>query len=433
MTAQVLANNLWVVIAGLLVFTMTIAVGLLEVGELGEGLHLSLLKTILITGMALFVMGVVGFNTSFAPTLGGVIGNPFYGQGFLFGGFSANVAGTWWSVSAQGLRVGTYFLFETAFAAVTLALVGVIVLRKMKLGAFLAYSVVYFVLIWNLPAAWIWNPSGWLAKIGMVDFAGGLVVHGAAGAAGLAIMYQIWREEHRSGLARSAQVPIQVSHGWLALAILLLWVGWFGFNPGSVLAFNDEAIVVVLTTFLAASSAMASLMLCGYVTTRENPGPLYAVNGILMGLIIITPLAGFVSPASAVILGLLGGPLFLAGERWFARFRWFADPVGLLPGHLVGGLFGVVMIAFFTQTSFAAGSGFPTLPKGLLFGGGGAAVRQLGIEVFGILVVVAAVFTLSFATISVITRVIGGITTGYDRKRIATVTEVQTIESASGA
>jgi len=140
-----------------------------------------------------------------------------------------------------------------------------------------------FVLIWNLPAAWIWNPSGWLAKLGMVDFAGGLVVHGAAGAAGLAILYHIWREERRRGLVRSAQEPIQLSPGWLTLAILLLWVGWFGFNPGSVLAFNDEAIVVVLTTFLAAASAMVSLTLCAYITTRGNPGPLYAVNGILMG------------------------------------------------------------------------------------------------------------------------------------------------------
>jgi Amt family ammonium transporter len=161
----------------------------------------------------------------------------------------------------------------------------------------------------------------------------------------------------------------------LTLAILLLWVGWFGFNPGSVLAFNNEAIVVVETTFLAAAAAMASLTACAYLSTRENPGPLYAVNGILMGLIIITPLAGFVSPGSALILGLLGGPLFIAGERVFGRFNWLSDPVGLLPGHLVGGLFGVVMIAFFTQTPFAAGSGFPALPNGLLFGGGGGAIR----------------------------------------------------------
>jgi Ammonium Transporter Family len=228
-----------------------------------------------------------------APHVGGIIGNPLYGPGLFLGGFSTGTSTAWWSVSSEGLRVGTYFLFEAAFAAVTLALVGVVVLRKMKLGAFLAFAVVYFVVIWNLPAAWIWNPSGWLAKLGMVDLAGGLIVHGAAGAAGLAIMYQIWREERRTGLTRSPQTPIRLSPGWLTLAILLLWVGWFGFNPGSVLAFNDEAIVVVMTTFLAAAAAMVSLMGCAYLTTRENPGLLYAVNGILTGLIIITPLAGF--------------------------------------------------------------------------------------------------------------------------------------------
>ncbi len=415
MSAQVLANNLWVVIAALLVFTMTIAVGFLEVGELGESLHVSLFKTILITGIALVVMGVVGFNTAFAPDVGGVIGNPFYGPGLFLGGVSTSTGTAWWSVTSEGLRAGTYFLFETAFAAVTLALVGVVVLRKMKLGAFLAFAVVYFVVIWNLPAAWIWNPSGWLAKLGMVDFAGGLIVHGAAGAAGLALMYQIWREERRTGLASSPQIPIQLSPGWLTLGILLLWVGWFGFNPGSVLAFNNEAIVVVMTTFLAAASAMVSLTGCAYIVTRENPGPLYAVNGILMGLIIITPLAGFVSPGSALILGLLGGPLFLLGERLVGRLRWLTDPVGLLPGHLVGGLFGVMMIAFFTQTPFAAGSGFPKLPNGLLFGGGPSAIRQLGLEVLGIVTVMAVVFALSYATVAIISVAFGEVIRAPER------------------
>src|SRR6266436_3391659 len=199
MTAAVLANNLWVLFCGLFVFMMTMAVG--------------------------------GFNTAFAPTVGGVIGNPIYQPGLFLGGFSPGVADSWWSVSGAGLRTGTYFLFETAFASVTLALVGVVVLHKMKLSAFAIYSVVYFVLIWALPAAWIWNPSGWLAKLGMVDFAGGLVVHGAAGAAGLGIVWQIWREEKARGLKVSPPVPYRVNAGWLTIAILLLWVGWFGFNP----------------------------------------------------------------------------------------------------------------------------------------------------------------------------------------------------------
>ena len=417
-------NNLWVLIAALLVFTMTISVGFLEVGELGEELNLSLLKTILMTGSALVVMAFVGFNTAFAPTAGGVIGHPFYSPGFFLGGFSTKelsaTGDVWWSMKSAffntGLTPATYFLFETAFAAVTLALVGLIVLRKIKLGAFLGYSIVYFILIWNLPAAWIWNPTGWLARRGMVDFAGGLVVHGAAGAAGLALLCQIWREERRKGLRASPKVPIKLSPGWLTLSILLLWVGWFGFNPGSVLAFNDEAMVVVITTFLAAASCLLSMMLCAYVLTKQERGlqPLYAVNGVLMGLIIITPLAGFVSPASSVILGLCGGPLFLVADRWFSRLSWFSDPAGLLPGHLVGGLFGVSMIAFFAQKRFAAGSGFPKLPNGLFFGGGSSAAHQLGVELLGIAAVMAAVFFLSFVTAALLARAFGGITIDAD-------------------
>ncbi|HEV2216490.1 MAG TPA: ammonium transporter [Candidatus Dormibacteraeota bacterium] len=410
MTAAVLANNLWVVLCGLFVFMMTIAVGLLEVGELGERVIQSLVKTILITGLAVLVMAVVGFNTAFAPTVGGIIGNPFYGPGLVLGAFSPGIADPWWSVSGAGLRTGTYFLFETAFAAVTLALVGVVALHKMKLSAFAIYSVIYFVIIWALPAAWIWNPSGWLAKLGMVDFAGGLVVHGAAGAAGLGIVWQIWREEKANGLKTSEVVPYRVNAGWLTIAILLLWVGWFGFNPGSVLAFNDEALIVVETTFIAAATAMVSTSLTAYILTKELFNPLYVVNGILMGLIVITPLAGFVSPGSALILGVLCGPIFCYAEKFVGRAKWMSDPVGLFPGHLVGGIFGVLMIAFFAQNQFAIGSGFPTLPNGVLFGGGGSAVKQLGIEIMGIVVAVAVVFLISNVTVRLLAALMKGIT-----------------------
>ena len=415
--ADPLVNNLWVLLAGLLVFTMTIAVGLLEVGELGEDLYYSLLKTVFMTGSAVVVMGLVGFNTAFAPTWNGIIGNPTYAPGLVLGGFSSSsvlpAQDVWWSMQAAyfgtGLTTGTYFLFETAFAAVTFALVGVVFLHKVKSLALAVYSIVYFSLIWNLPAAWIWNPTGWLAKMGMVDFAGGLVVHGAAGAAGLGVLVQVWREERARGHSSSPQVPIRISPGWLTLAILLLWVGWFGFNPGSVLQFNDEAIVVVLTTFVAASSCMVSTLAFRNIGGLGSPRLLDAVNGILMGLIIITPLAGFVSPASAFILGAAAGPLFLIGERWFGRFKWFSDPVGLLPGHLLGGLFGVSMIAFFAQSSFATGSGYPHLPSGLFFGGGTNALHQLGIESFGILVVMITVFVLSFVTMAILSKAMGGI------------------------
>ncbi len=420
-----LINNLWVIIAALLVFLMTIAVGFLEVGELGESLSKSLFKTMLISGSALFFMAFMGFNLAFAPTIDGIIGNPLY-NGLFLGGFSNStpgiLTGVWWSMSSNyfntGLTTGTYFLFETAFAAVTLAIVGVVLLKKVKLKAFFVYSIVYFLLIWALPAAWVWNPTGWLYVLGMRDFAGGLVVHGAAAAAGLGILVQVWREERKKGYSKSPQTPVKINTGWLTLGLLLLWIGWFGFNPGSVLAFNSSAMTVVVTTFLAAASAMLSTLLFRYIDSGKDPDILFAENGVLMGLIVITPLAGFVSPLSSVILGLISGPLYVYANNFFEKGRWYSDPVGILPGHLTGGIFGVLMIAFFTQASFAAASGNPTLPNGLLFGGGAAALGQLGIEVLGIIVVMITVFILSYLTSAIIARFMNGITTNYKKERV---------------
>src|SRR5260370_31362651 len=253
---------------------MAVSVGLREVGELGTDMEISLLKTMLITGSAIFFRAFIGFNTAVAATINGIIGNPSY-SGFFLGGFCSDanqlLTGAWWSTAGQGLTTGTYFLFETAFASVTLALLGVVVLRKMKLQAFFAYSIVYFVLIWNLPAAWIWNPQGWLARMGMADFAGGLVVHEAAGAAGLGTVLQIWREEQKRGRIETIQVPYKLNSGCLTLSILLLWTGWFGFNPGSFLHFNNSTTAVDLTTFLAAASAFLSSMYFRYRMIKIMP------------------------------------------------------------------------------------------------------------------------------------------------------------------
>ncbi len=417
--ADFAANNLFVLLAGLLVFTMTPSVGLFELGELGDEFErTSLLKVMLIVGIGLIVMAAVGFNTAFAPTVaGGLIGNPLYGAGLFLGGDSANAAGllsgVFWSMTPKyfgaGLTTGTYFIFETAFAMVTLALVGLVVLKKVKLEAFALFSVVYLVVIWNVPAAWIWNPTGWLYSMGMRDFAGGLVVHGAAGVAGLGILLEIWLEERKAGLKESAQVPITIDSSRLTLSTVLLWVGWFGFNPGSVLEFDSSATVVVVTTFLAAAACFVSLILVAYWTQRRNPGLFVMANGVLMGLIVITPLAGYVSPLSAIVLGLLGGPLFYVAEILFGRQKWFADPIGLLAGHFTGGIFGILMIGVFAQSAFAAASGTLGLPNGLLFGGGFAALRQLGVEAFGTVVVLAFGFAMSFAAIKAASLAFHGI------------------------
>ncbi len=417
---QSLFNNLWVIICGVLVFLMTIAVGILERGELGRRYNRALLKNIMICCSGFFFMALLGFNVAFAPTIGGVIGNPFYNFPFM-GGFASNSADlfttVWWSMGPQyfnnGVTLPSYFFFETAFASVTLALVGVIVLRKIKLSSFFLFSIPYFILIWALPAAWIWNPQGWLYMMGVRDFAGGLVVHGAAGAAGLAIVLQVWREEKKKGFTKSPQVKTRTNTPWLALSILLLWLGWFGFNPGSTLALNIQSYIVVLITFLAASTGFLFTMLFKYIEIRRMPSIMYAVNGILIGLIVITPVAGYVSPASAVILGILGSIVFILGEKAFSKVKWFTDPVGLFPGHLLGGLFGFIMVAFFSEYSFASFGGGSSLPNGLLFGGGMQALTQLGLQLLAIPIVVGTVFALSYFFIWIISKGLHGITLEY--------------------
>lgn len=135
------------------------------------------------------------------------------------------------------------------------------------------------------------------------------------------------------------------------------------------LALNIQSYIVVLVTFLAAATEFIFTMFFKYLEIRKIPSIMYAVNGILIGLIVITPVAGYVSPGSAVILGILGSIVFILGEKLFSRSKWFTDPVGVFPGHLLGGLFGFIMVAFFSEYSFASFGGGSSLPNGLLFGG----------------------------------------------------------------
>ncbi len=167
--------------------------------------------------------------------------------------------------------------------------------------------------------------------------------------------------------------------------------------------------MVVLTTFFAAASAMISTVTTEFLVTRKSPGLIYAVNGVLMGLIVITPLAGYVSPGSAVIIGVISGPVFVYAEKLLSRPKWYSDPVGILPGHMVGGIFGLLMISFFTQSTFGGASGATNLPNGLLFGGGFMALHQLGLEAFAVIVVGAFVFSVSYGSVYAISKMLKGI------------------------
>ncbi len=155
-----------------------------------------------------------------------------------------------------------------------------------------------------------------------------------------------------------------------------------------------------------------------YLEIRKLPSLMYAANGILIGLIVITPVAGYVGPGSAVILGILGSIVFILGEKLFQRVKWFTDPVGLFSGHFLGGIFGFIMVAFFTQFSFASFGGGSGLPDGLLFGGGMQALHQLGLQLFAIPVVLVTVFVLSYIFLWIISKGIHGIIREYTAEEL---------------
>ncbi|MGC8581278.1 MAG: ammonium transporter [Thermoplasmata archaeon] len=417
-----LLNNLWILIAAFLVFIMTISVGLLEAGELGESFSDRLiLKSMMIAGVSGIFFLLIGFNIAFGNNSNGFIGNPFYTN--ILSNSSIDAA-TWWSTNqgfgAEGLYGPVYFMFEWACLSVTLALVSVVVLDRMKLTAFVIFSAVYSALIYPIPASWVWNPSGFLAMHGVVDFAGGAVVHLAAACAGLAILAEIYletKEKKKMGY-QIKKNTYKRDYKIIGIAGLLLWLGWYGFNPGSVLQFNAGTIVVAVTTTMSAVSAMMTYILIKKVKALESINTLDAVNGSLAGLIIITPMAGFVSPVVAIIVGIIGGVVFYYSVSWFSKKNYFDDPIGLVSAHGVLGFIGVVLIGFFAQSGFSNLTGFEPsylpngeyyLPNGLFFNGGFAAVHLVLIEFLGAVLVGVFAFVASFVTIRILAYSMHGI------------------------
>lgn len=417
-----LLNNLWILIAGVLVFTMTISVGLLEAGELGDVFSdRVILKSMLIAGISGIFFLLIGFNIAFSSSSNGFIGNPFFANILSNPAVDAS---TWWSTNqgfgAEGLYGPVYFLFEWAFISVTLALVSVLVLDRMKLTAFVIFAAVYSSLIYPIPASWVWNPSGFLANMGMVDFAGGVVVHVAAAAAGLAIIVELYLETNslkKKGLIIKKN-NYKPDYKIIGIAGLLLWLGWYGFNAGSVLQFNAGTIVVAMTTTMSASGAMLTYTLIKKIKNLARVTTLDAVNGSLAGLIIITPMAGFVSPVVAIFVGFLGGIAFYLSERWFEKKHYFEDPIGLISGHGVLGFIGIFLIGFVGQASYSRLTGFEpsnlstgsyNLPNGLFFNGGIAAIHLIGVEVLGAILVALFAFVTSFITLRIIAYILNGI------------------------
>lgn len=282
-------------------------------------------------------------------------------------GEAALLAGTPASIEGDGVRAADWF-FQMAFVATTASIVSGTLAERIKVGPFLLFSAVLAALVYPLVGAWTWG-GGWLHALGFRDFAGAAVVHCTGGAAALAGTLVIGPRRGKFRAGRVMPTPPS-SVPFITLGLFILWMGWFGFNGGSLLRFHTEAAAVSLaavlmnTTLAGSAGILSALCLCRPVLGR--PDVLAILNGALGGLVAITAAPDVATPWMALAVGALAGALVLGGIRLLERFR-IDDVVGAIPVHLFCGGFGV-LAAVFTSG------------------------RALGPQLFGLAVIVGCVF-----------------------------------------
>jgi ammonium transporter, Amt family len=284
-----------------------------------------------------------------------------------------------------------YATFQLSFAIITAALVSGAIADRAKFSAWVVFVPLWAIAVYAVVAHWVWSPNGWLAKLGVLDYAGGLVVEIVSGASALALALVLGP---RIGFNKEAMRPHNLP--FVLLGVGLLWFGWFGFNAGSALAANGMAAAIFLNTLVAGCLGML-----GWLTVERirdgRPTTFGAASGVVAGLVAITPSCGTVNVLGAVVVGLLAGIVcsFAIGMKFRFGYDDSLDVVGV---HFVGGVVGVFLIGLLATEVMTAG------PKGLFYGGG---FTQLGKQALAAVVVALYAFGVSYLLAKAIDRVMG--------------------------
>ncbi len=277
-----------------------------------------------------------GYSLAFGPDISGIIGS------FTFIGLEG--VGT----TGDGIPDLLFMVFQMVFAAIALAIVTSAVAERVKLSAFIVFGLLWTTLIYDPIAHWVWG-GGWAAQLGIVDFAGGIVIHISAGFSALALALVIGK---RAGFGQYSMDPHNIPMTLLGGA--LLWFGWFGFNAGSALAANGLAVnAFVVTNISAASGALAWM---GASWVRGKPSSLGMISGAIAGLGAITPAAGFVGPLAAVVIGMVSGLLCYYALLFRIR-KGLDESLDAWAIHGVGGFWGTLSIGIFAIASIGGVSG----------------------------------------------------------------------------
>jgi len=393
---SVAINSMWVVVAGCLVMFMQAGFAFLEIGfSRGKNVGTIVAKILVNFSIAALMYYAIGF--AFAFSNGDIIGT----HGF----FLRDYGDPQQAFSVMGLSDATIqskWFFQFVFCAVSLAIVWGTTLERIKFGVYVIYAVIFAGFIYPIASHWVFG-GGWLqANVGMQDFAGSTAVHLIGATGGLAVLLLLGARRGKYGPDGKPRAIPGHNMPLFGLGILILWLGWFGFNPGSTLNAQDGRFPeILLVTQLAASAGVLTALATAYWRTKAIDIGM-AGNGAIGALVAITAPSGYVELWTAPIIGGIAGvivPLSI-----YAIDKKVDDPVGALSAHGVAGIWGTLSCGFFTAPALAQYNGFGNPDGGLIYSGSFA---QLGDQALGIVVVFSFVFVLSFATFYAIKKTYG--------------------------
>ncbi|MGB7400645.1 ammonium transporter [Castellaniella sp.] len=341
------SDVVWVLVSTLLVWLMCVPGLALFYGGLARGRHvLSVMsQTLGACALAMVLWFAYGYSLAFAP-----------GSGILGGLTHLGLAGLYVPGASTTLPLsGTipellFALFQGAFAAITCGLITGSIAERTRFGAMMLFTGIWFTLAYLPIAHMVWAPNGWLHLRGALDFAGGTVVHISAGTAGLVAAHLVGP---RQGYGRQAMPPHNLPFNLTGAA--LLWIGWFGFNGGSALAANEQAVLAVVNTMMAAVCGVLVWLLIERIL-RGKASLLGAVSGAIAGLVGITPAAGLVAPSGALVIGALAAWAAFYGVNGLKRLLGVDDAFDVFGIHAVGGIVGALLTGIF-QSSSLGGAG----------------------------------------------------------------------------
>ena len=376
-------DTAWMLVSTALVLMMTVpGVALFYSGMVRKkNVLATMMQSFAITALVTVIWMVIGYSLVFAE------------GGSLIGGFSKVLLMDMGVASQTGTIPESVFMtFQMTFAIITCALITGALADRMKFSALMIFIALWLILVYAPIAHWVWG-GGFLMSDGVLDYAGGTVVHINAGIAGLVGAIVIGK---RKGFGTDNMAPFNL--GLAVIGAALLWVGWFGFNAGSAVAADGRAGMAMAVTQIATGAAALAWMVIEWVV-RGKPSVLGIISGAVAGLVAITPASGFVLPGGALVIGLVAGLVCFWASTSLKRKLKYDDSLDVFGVHAVGGIVGAILTGVFAMSEVSGSDG----PAGLIEGNAGQVLTQI----YGIVVTIAYCAIVSFILFKIVDVIVG--------------------------